>query len=108
MSRMHIRKNDQVEVITGKDRGKRGRVLQVQPAKSRVLVEGVGKVKRHTRANPQRNIKGGILERENWIHVSNVLPIDPDSDKPTRVGVRVDRDGSRVRVAKRSGKSLDK
>lgn len=108
MSRMHVRKNDTVEVIAGKDRGKRGRVLQVLPKKGRVMVEGVAKIKRHTRANPQRNIKGGVLERENWIHVSNVLPIDPESDKPTRVGVRTEKDGSRVRVARRSGKSLDK
>ena len=108
MGRIHVRKNDVVEVIAGKDAGKRGRVLQVLPKKGRVMVEGVNKVKRHTKPNPQRNIKGGVLERENWLHVSNVLPIDPQSDRATRVGVRIEKDGTRVRIARRSGMALDK
>ncbi len=110
MSRLKtpVRKNDEVIVIGGKDRGKRGRVLQVLPEKNRVLVEGVNVIKRHTRANPQRNIKGGIVEREAAIHASNVMPIDPDSGKPTRVGRKVLADGRRVRVSRRSGGMLDK
>jgi large subunit ribosomal protein L24 len=110
MSRLKtpVRKNDEVMVIGGKDRGKRGRVLQVLPEKNRLLVEGVNMIKRHTRANPQRNIKGGIIEREAAIHASNVMPIDPDSGKPTRVGRKVLDDGRRVRISRRSGGVMDK
>ena len=110
MSRLKtpVRKNDEVIVIGGKDRGKRGRVLQVLPEKNRVLVEGVNMIKRHTRANPQRNIKGGIVEREAAIHASNVMAIDPDSGKPTRVGRKVLDDGRRVRISRRTGGVMDK
>jgi large subunit ribosomal protein L24 len=110
MSRLKtpVRKNDDVIVIGGKDRGKRGRVLQVLPEKNRVLVEGVNMIKRHTRANPQKNVKGGIIEREAAIHASNVMPIDPDSGKPTRVGRKVLDDGRRVRVSRRTGGVMDK
>ena len=108
MPKMKIRKNDQVEVISGKDRGTRGRVLRVSRASSRVLVEGVNVIKRHTRANPQKNIQGGVVEREAEIHVSNVMLVDPDTDKPSRIGSKVLEDGSRVRVARRSGAVLDK
>jgi large subunit ribosomal protein L24 len=110
MSRLKtpVRKNDEVLVIGGKDRGKRGRVLQVLPEKNRILVEGVNMIKRHTRPNPQRNIKGGIVEREAAIHASNVMPVDPDSGKATRVGRKVLDDGRRVRVSRRSGGMLDK
>jgi large subunit ribosomal protein L24 len=110
MSRLKtpVRKNDEVIVIGGKDRGKRGRVLQVLPEKNRVLVEGVNVIKRHTRANPQKNIKGGIVEREAAIHASNVMPIDPDSGKPTRVGRKVMDDGRRVRISRRTGGVMDK
>ena len=108
MPKMKIRKDDQVEVISGKDRGTRGRVLRVSRPNSMVLVEGVNLVKRHTRANPQKNIQGGIVEREAEIHVSNVMLVDPDTDKPTRIGSKVLEDGSRVRIAKRSGAVLDK
>lgn len=108
MARTRIRKNDTVIVISGKDRGARGRVLEVDAGKDRVLVEGVNRVKRHTRPNPQKNIKGGILEREHFVHLSNVALIDPDSDRPTRVGVQTDKDGRKTRVAKRSGAALDR
>ena len=108
MSGLKVRKNDTVEVISGKDKGKRGRVIEVLPKLSRVRVEGVNKIKRHTKPNPQKNVKGGIVERENPLHVSNVALIDPKSDKPTRVGMKVMDDGTRVRVAKRSGLQLDK
>jgi large subunit ribosomal protein L24 len=103
-----VRKNDEVIVLTGKDRGKRGRVLQVLPERNRVVVEGVNLIKRHTKPNPQKNIKGGIVEREGSIHASNVQPIDPETGKATRVGRKVLEDGRRVRVSRRSGSVLDK
>lgn len=108
MAGLNIKKNDTVEVLSGKDRGKRGRVIEVLPKVSRVRIEGVNKIKRHTKPNPQRNVKGGIVEREDPIHVSNVALIDPKSDKPTRVGSMLLADGTRIRVAKRSGTPLDK
>ena len=108
MPGLKIRKNDTVEVLSGKDKGKRGRVIEVLPKDRRVRVEGVNKIKRHTKPNPQKNVKGGIVERENPVHVSNVALIDPKSNKPTRVGIQVMPDGARVRVAKRSGLQLDK
>ncbi len=108
MPGLRIRKNDTVEVISGKDKGKRGRVIEVLPKLERVRVEGVNKIKRHTKPNPQKNVKGGIVERENPLHVSNVALIDSKSDKPTRVGIKTMPNGSRVRVAKRSGLQLDK
>jgi large subunit ribosomal protein L24 len=108
MPGLKIRKNDTVEVISGKDKGRRGRVIEVLPKLSRVRVEGVNRIKRHTKPNPQKNVKGGIVERENPVHVSNVALIDPKSDKPTRVGTEVLADGVRVRIATRSGLHLDK
>ena len=84
--KLSVRKNDEVLVITGRDRGKRGRVLRVLPEKGRVVVEGVNLIKRHTRPNPQKQVKGGIVEREAAIHASNVMLVDPDTSKPTRVG----------------------
>jgi large subunit ribosomal protein L24 len=108
MPGLRIRKNDTVEVISGKDKGKRGRVIEILPNDARVRVEGVNKIKRHTKPNPQKNVKGGIVERENPVHISNVALIDPKSDKPTRVGIKTMPDGSRVRVATRSGMQLEK
>ena len=105
---MQIRKNDQVAVRAGKDRGKRGRVLVVLPDKNRVVVEGVNLVKRHTKPNPQKNIKGGIVEREAAIHASNVMLIDPETNVPTRIGSRTLADGSRVRIGRKSGAVVDK
>lgn len=106
-NRIRLRTNDVVVVISGKDAGKRGKVLSVLREKNRVVVQGVNFIKRHTRPNPQRNIKGGIAEREAAIHVSNVMLVDPESDKRTRIGSKVLEDGKRVRVAK-SGTVLDK
>ena len=103
-----IRKNDNVVVTTGKDRGKRGRVVRVVPDKNRVVVEGVNLIKRHTRPNPQKNIKGGIVEREAAIHASNVMLLDPEENKPTRVGHQTLPDGRRVRIGRRSGAVVDK
>ena len=91
MSRLQtpIRRNDTVIVTTGKDSGKRGRVLKVLPVKNRLIVEGVNMIKRHTRPNPQRNIKGGIVEREGALHASNVQLVCPECGKMTRVGHRI-------------------
>jgi large subunit ribosomal protein L24 len=106
--KMQIRKNDQVIVRVGRDKGKRGRVLMVLPDRNRVVVEGVSLVKRHTRPNPQKNIKGGIIEREASIHASNVMVVDPDSNAGSRIGHKTLADGSRVRIARKSGMELDK
>jgi large subunit ribosomal protein L24 len=110
MGKVRIRKEDKVIVISGKDRdlSKPRRVLQVMPRRSMVLVEGVNMVKRHTRPNPQRNVKGGILEKESPIHVSNVLLYDEDAKQGTRIGIKTLDDGRRVRVGRRSGNVLDK
>ncbi len=108
MSRARVKKNDVVVVVSGKDRGKRGRVLRVYPKAGRVMVEGVNIVKRHTRPNPQKNIKGGIVNRENPLALSNVMPIDPETDRPTRVSTRVQEDGTRIRAARKSGAVLDR
>ena len=105
---MKIRKNDQVVVIAGRDRTKKGRVLSVDPAKRRVIVEGVGMIKRHTKPNPQKGVKGGIVEREASIHVSNVMLVDPDTSAPTRVGYTLHEDGSKQRISRKSGSVVDK
>ncbi len=105
--RMHVKKGDLVVVISGKYRGKRGKVLRVLSKTGRVVVEGVNVVKRHTKPSP-KNPQGGILEREAPIHASKVMLVDPETKDPTRVGVRVLGDGRRVRYAKRSGEVLDK
>jgi large subunit ribosomal protein L24 len=108
---MRIRKGDEVRVIAGKDRGKRGRVLRVQPRQERVFVEGLNIVKRHTRPQQVAGVQrgqtvGGVIEREGPIHVSNVMPIDPKGGKATRLGVERSA-GKRVRVARRSGTPID-
>src|SRR5512139_2740221 len=107
-TRIRIRKNDLVEVVAGRDKGKRGKVLMVLPEKGRVVVQGVNFIKRHTRPNPQKNIKGGIAEREAPIHVSNVMIVSPDDDKRTRIGSRLMPDGRKARIGRRSGEVLDK
>jgi large subunit ribosomal protein L24 len=107
-TKIRIKKNDLVEVIAGRDAGKRGKVLMVLPARARVLVQGVNFVKRHTRPNPQKNIKGGIAERESPIHVSNVMIVSPDDDKRTRIGSKTLSDGRKARIGRRSGEVLDK
>ncbi|MFL5822304.1 MAG: 50S ribosomal protein L24 [Solirubrobacteraceae bacterium] len=106
-----IKTGDEVMVIGGKDRGKRGRVLRVEPGKNRLYVEGLNIVKRHQKprqvAGAQRNEQvGGVIEKEGPIHISNVMMIDPKQGKPTRLGVDVE-DGKRYRVARRSGTRLD-
>ena len=103
-----IRKNDSVIVITGRDRGKRGRVLRVLPEKRRVVVEGVNFIKRHTRPNPQKNIKGGIVEREAPLSASNVQLVCPECSAPTRVGRKLLEDGRRVRFCVKCKGVVDK
>jgi large subunit ribosomal protein L24 len=106
--RSKIKKNDQVVIIAGRDKGRRGRVLEVAPASGKVKVEGVGMIKRHQRANPQANRGGGIIDKEAFIDISNVQLIDPQSGKPTRVRYQIEGDGSKLRVAASSGHSLEK
>lgn len=105
---MKIKKGDTVEVISGKDAGRRGRVLRVDRDSQRVVIEGVNMIKRHTRPNPQRRIQGGIVEREAAIHVSNVMVVSPDSQRRSRVGYKILDDGRKVRVAKIDGAILDR
>jgi large subunit ribosomal protein L24 len=106
--RSKIKKNDQVVVVAGRDKGRRGRVLEVAPTKGKVKVEGVGMIKRHQKANPQANRGGGIVDKEAFIDISNVQLIDPQSGKPTRVKYQVEGDGSKIRVAAGSGHSVEK
>lgn len=103
---MHVKKGDKVMVISGKDKGKTGNILEAYPKQNRVLVEGVNIVKKHAKPS-QVNPQGGIISQEAPIHVSNVMPIDPKSGNPTRVGYK-EENGKKVRVAKKSGEVLDK
>lgn len=95
---LHIRKNDQVEVIAGRDRGKRGKVLRVLPERRRAVVERVNMIKRHTRPNPQRNIKGGLVEREASLHVAKLMVVCPECNESTRVRNKILSDGRKVRT----------
>lgn len=101
-----IKKDDQVVVIAGKDKGARGRVLLIDRERERVIVEGVNRVKRHTKPTP-KNPSGGIIEKEAGIHLSNVMLLDTKTDKPTRVKMGTDKDGKKVRVAVKSGAVID-
>ena len=103
-----IRKDDLVAVLTGKDRGAQGKILKMLPDKGRAVVEGVNKIKRATRANPQKNIKGGIVEREASLHASNVQLVCPECSKMTRVGRKVLADGRKVRVCRKCDGVVDK
>jgi large subunit ribosomal protein L24 len=104
--RAKIRKNDQVVVIAGRDKGKRGRVMAVAPTNGKVKIEGAGMIKRHQKAAGNRG--GGIIEKESWIDISNVQVVDPQSGKPSRVAYKVEGDGTKTRVAAASGHSLEK
>jgi large subunit ribosomal protein L24 len=111
MGAMKIRRDDQVLVIAGKDKGRRGRVLRTDPAKQKVYVEGANIIKRHTKPRTLRDTQraqeiGGIVEMEGPIHVSNVMLIDPETNEPTRVGIKRE-DGRRLRIGKKSGKEID-
>jgi large subunit ribosomal protein L24 len=105
---IRIRKGDEVLVIGGKDRGKKGTVKAVDPKRSRVYVEGLNMVKRHQRPLPGRpNMQVGVIEKEGPLHISNVAIVDPKDHKPNRVGVTRNEEGRRVRVTRRSGAQLD-
>lgn len=107
---MRIKTGDQVEVIAGNYRGVRGEVMRVEPAKNRVVVKGVNLVKKHQRPRPgsgRSQTQGGIIEFEAPIDVSNVMLVDPESNLPTRVGIRQDEMGNKIRYAKRSGVDID-
>ena len=112
MTSLKIRKGDTVQVMSGKDSGKQGRVLRVEPKKNRLYVEGLNMIKRHQRPRSIKDTQksaqaGGIIEKEGPIHVSNVMLLDPTDNKPTRVGVRADADGKRERYAKRTGSAIE-
>ena len=102
--RAKIKKNDQVVLIAGRDKGKRGRVLAVAPDKGKIKVEGVGMIKRHQKAAGNRG--GGIIDRESWLSISNVMVVDPQSGKPSRVRYQVDGD-TKTRTAAASGHTIE-
>ena len=107
-----VRKDDMVKVISGKDKGKTGRVLRVEPARGRVFVEGMNIQKRHQKPRTIRDVQrggevGGVIEKEGPIHLSNVMPLDPKTGDPTRVGVERDDSGRMVRVGRRSGERFE-
>ena len=105
---MKLRTDDEVIVISGKDKGKTGKIIRVDRAKDRVYVEGINIIKRHQRPNPARpNAPVGVIEREGPVHVSNVALLDPKDRKPTRVGTKRTEQGARMRVTKRSGTEID-
>jgi large subunit ribosomal protein L24 len=104
MPKMKIKRGDNVVVISGRDKGKRGEVLRVFPDEGRLIVQGVHVARRHTK--PRMGDPGGIVEKELTIHVSNVAHLDPQSNKPTRIGYKLLEDGNKVRVARRSGEMI--
>ena len=106
MPKMKIKKGDEVVVISGRDKGRRGEVLRVFPAEGRLIVQGVHMARRHQK--PRMGDPGGIVEKELTIHVSNVAHVDPQSGKPTRIGYKILEGGRKVRVARRSGEVIDK
>lgn len=105
--KVRIKKNDQVLVIAGSDKGKRGRVIDVLRDENKVIVEGVRITKKHVRPNRQRGIAGGIQDREAPINISNVMLIEPGTSKPTRVGYQKTADGAKVRISRRTGSVID-
>ena len=106
MAKVKIKKNDQVEVLAGRDRGARGKVLRVHPAQGTAIVERINLVKKHTRPNPQRQVQGGVLEREAPIRLSKLMVVCPECGKPTRLGRRRLEDGRGVRVCKKCDATL--
>ncbi len=102
-----LRRKDQVKVIAGKDLNKVGRILRIVPDKHRVVVEGISMIKRHTRPNPSQNLKGGIIEREGSIHISNVMMFCSACNSPTRIGHQFLADGKKIRICRKCDASLD-
>jgi large subunit ribosomal protein L24 len=107
MPRVHIKKNDMVYVLSGKDRGKTGKVLRVFLDKNRAVVEGLNYIQKHTRPNPQKNVKGGILPKESPIHISNLMVVCKRCNKHSRAGISSMQDGRKVRVCKNCNELLD-
>ncbi len=107
MPKTRVKKNDQVYVLSGKDRGKTGKVLKVMPDANRAIVEGINFIQKHTRANPQRNVKGGILPKESPIDISNLMVMCKRCNKRSRVAVNTMQDGRKVRVCKSCNELLD-
>lgn len=107
MPKTHIKKNDQVFIRSGKDRGKTGKVLKVLPDTNRAIVEGINFIQKHTRANPQRNVKGGILPKESSIHLSNLMVVCKRCNEHARVGFSHVQDGRKARVCKNCDELLD-
>ena len=107
MSMSKIKTGDQVIVIAGKNKGSRGSVLRCYPKKGRIVVEGVNMIKKHTKPNPQRNVEGGIVEKEASIAISNVALLNPATDKADRVGIKTLEDGKKVRYFKSNGEVVD-
>ena len=105
---INLRKGDQVKVMAGRDAGKSGRVLAIHPGKNTVVVEHANIIKRHTRPNPAKNIKGGIVEKEGPIHASNVMLVCSSCGKHTRIGHKVSPDGTKSRICRRCNTTLDK
>jgi large subunit ribosomal protein L24 len=105
---LHIKKNDEVLVLAGKDRGKRGKVLRLAAGGERAVVENINMLRKHTRPNPQQNIKGGVVERESPVYLSNLMVICQECGKPTRIGHSVLSDGKKVRTCKKCGGTIDK
>ena len=106
-ARTHLRKNDTVKVLAGKSKNAVARVLSVHPERGTAIVEGVNFVKRHTKPNPTRNIKGGIAEKESPVHVSNLMVVCPECKKPARVGHRILDSGTKIRICRKCGGSMD-
>jgi len=103
--KLKIKKGDRVMVVTGKDKGKSGNVLSVSPKANKAIVQGINIAKRHTKQSASQ--EGGIIAKEMPINISNLAHLDPKDNKPTRVGYKINKDGSKVRIAKRSGEALD-
>ena len=107
MPRVHIKKNDMVYVLSGKDRGKTGKVLKVFLEKNRAVVEGMNYIQKHTRPNPQKNVKGGILPKESPIHISNLMVVCKRCNKHSRMGFSIMQDDRKVRICKNCNELLD-
>jgi len=107
MPGVHVKKNDRVYVLSGKDKGKTGKVLKVYLDKSKAIVEGINFVQKHTRPNPQKNVKGGILPKESPIHVSNLMVVCKSCNKPSRFGISVAQDDKKSRVCRKCNELME-
>lgn len=108
MAKLALRKGDRVEIVAGKDKGKKGKILFALPRKGTVVVEGLNKAKRHSRPTPKNPQAGGIIEKELPVHVSNVMIVCPSCGQVTRLGAKRDKEGKRIRICKKCGANVDK